>query len=96
VPPTEGLSHADATRIAGMGDSARGQVDALRKQVNDQVTTRLAPAQIEALIAAKRRRREAFEVALRPALESVVDHAVTREEIEKTLSGLVLLADGWY
>jgi hypothetical protein len=96
VPPTDGLSHADATRVATMGDAARGQVDALRKQVNDEVLTRLTPAQIEALIAAKRQRRDAFEVALRAAVESVVDSAVTREEVEKTVFALVQLADGWY
>jgi hypothetical protein len=97
VPPTDGLSHADATRVAAMGDAARGQVNALRAQVNEDVLQRLAPGQIDELIAAKRRRRDAFEAALRRALEAVVvDPTVTREEIDKALYQLVQLADGWY
>ncbi|HTJ27678.1 MAG TPA: hypothetical protein VMA36_16095 [Candidatus Limnocylindria bacterium] len=96
LPPTDGLSHADATRVATMADTARGQVDTLRAQVNQGVVARLAPPQIEMLIAAKRRRREAFEAALRGAVESVVGGDVTRDEREKTVYGLVALADGWY
>lgn len=98
LPPTNGLSHADATRVATFSDAARAHVDALRAQVNETVAQRLAPAQIDALVAAKRRRGEAFETALKRALERAVEShpAITAGEIDKTRYGLVQLADGWY
>lgn len=97
-PPTTGLSHADATRVATMADDARSEVEAFRSHVNETVAKRLQPAQIEALIAAKRRRRDAFEAVLKRTLEAAVaSHpAVTASEIEKTRYHLLQLADGWY
>lgn len=98
MPPAPGLSHADGTRVAALGDGARAEVDKVRAQVNEAVTKQLAPAQIEALIAAKRRRRTAFEAALKPALAlaAALDATVTPGEIDKTLHHLTQLADGWY
>lgn len=98
MPPPTGLSHADGTRVAAIGDGARSQVEGLRAQVNEAVTKRLAPSQINGLIAAKRQRREAFEAALKPALASIValDPTITAAEIDKTLHHLVQVADGWY
>ncbi len=98
VPPTVGLSHADGTRVATIADSARSEVDTLRAAVNEDVAKRLDPAQIEALIAAKRARRDAFEAALKRTLDTALGaHPdVNTAEREKTLHQLVRLADGWY
>jgi hypothetical protein len=98
MPPTVGLSHADGTRVATIADSARSEVDALRARVNASVADRLQPSHIEALIAAKRRRLDVFETALKRALEgSVAPHAtLTDREIDKELHQLTQLADGWY
>ncbi len=98
VPPTTGLSHADGTRVATLSDAARSEVDTLRARINDVVTKRLEPAQLEALIAAKKRRREAFERALEAALAAAVakHDAVPAATIDKTVDQLLRLADGWY
>ncbi|HYZ15053.1 MAG TPA: hypothetical protein VE591_01580 [Candidatus Acidoferrum sp.] len=98
VPPTTGLSHADATRVATIADNARAEVDALRAAVNDEVAKRLDAAQIEALVAAKRRRGDAFRAAIAAALENAVAaHPDVRvAQREKALHQLVRLADGWY
>jgi hypothetical protein len=98
MPPPTGLSHADGTRVATIGDGARSEVDGLRAQVNEAVVKRLAPAQINGLIAAKRHRREAFEAALKPAVAAAValDPTITPAETDKTLYHLTQLADGWY
>ena len=98
LPPTAGLSHADGTRVATMSDAARAEVDALRARVNGVVTGRLAPAELEALVAAKRGRRAAFATALANALrDAVARHAtLPAAAIDKTASELVRLADGWY
>jgi len=98
LPPTTGLSHADGTRVATMSDAARSEVDALRARVNDAVTKRLQPAQLDALVAAKRGRRSAFESALNGALAVVVaaHPDATAAQVEKTADQLTRLADGWY
>jgi hypothetical protein len=98
LPPTTGLSHADGTRVATMSDAARSEVAALRARVNETVTTRLEPAQLEALVAAKRRRRVAFECALKRELDSEVapHRAMTPAQIDKTVEQLTRLADAWY
>ncbi len=97
LPPTTGLSHADGTRVATMSDTARSEVDALRARVNDAVTRRLQPAELEALVAAKRRRMDAFAEALASALQgAVARHATAAAQIDKTTDQLVRLADGWY
>ena len=98
VPPVHGLSHADGTRVATVADEARATVASLRARVNELVAQRLAPAQIEALIAAKRRRREAFEAVLERSLQAALapHPTVTRAEAEKTLYRLAQLAEGWY
>ncbi|MGH7757557.1 MAG: hypothetical protein ACREM8_14900, partial [Vulcanimicrobiaceae bacterium] len=96
--PATGLSHADGTRVATMADNARSEVAALRAEVNRTVALQLEPAQIESLIAAKRRRRDLFDATLKRALESALPRnaAITAAEIEKTLYQLTQLADGWY
>lgn len=104
LPPTTGLSHADGTRVATMSDAARTEVAALRARVNETVTKRLEPAQLEALVAAKRRRADAFAEALVRALHAalepnaaVVPHAaVSPAHVDKTADQLARLADGWY
>jgi hypothetical protein len=98
LPPTAGLSHADGTRVATMSDAARSEVDALRARVNGVVSGRLAPAELEALVAAKRRRRDAFATALGSALHDAVARHSTLPgaAIDKTVDELVRLADGWY
>jgi len=98
VPPTTGLSHADGTRVATMSDAARSEVDTLRARVNETVTTRLQPAQLEALVAAKRRRREAFESALERTLHAALPPhgALPDAAIDKAADQLTRLADGWY
>jgi hypothetical protein len=98
VPPTSGLSHADGTRVATLSDAARAEVDALRARVNDAVTKRLEPAQLQALVAAKKRRGEAFERALKEALAAALapHDTVAAPTVDKTVDQLVRLADGWY
>jgi hypothetical protein len=98
LPATTGLSHADGTRVATMSDGARSEVDALRARVNESVTKRLESAQLEALVAAKRRRREAFERALEAALAAAVAprSAAPATAVGKTADHLTRLADGWY
>ncbi|MGZ3497681.1 MAG: hypothetical protein ACXWNJ_06020 [Vulcanimicrobiaceae bacterium] len=98
TPPAAGLTHADGTRVATISDSARSAVDSMRTQVNEAVAKRLLPAQIDALLVAKRRRRDAFETALKRALEMTVSahSTVTASEIDKTAYQLMQLADGWY
>jgi hypothetical protein len=98
LPPTTGLSHADGTRVATMSDAARSEVDALRARVNETVVQRLEPAELEALVAAKRRRGDAFEKAIAAAVQAAIDpHAtVAVAEIAKTADQLTRLADGWY
>ena len=98
LPPTLGLSHADGTRVATMSDAARSEIDALRTRVNEVVTRRLEPSQLDVLVAAKRRRRDVFESALRGALERLVasDPEATAAQVEKTADQLTRLADGWY
>jgi len=86
TPPATGLTHADETRIATIADGARSEVDELRASVNRTVVAHLDHARIEGLIAAKRRRRAAFEIALHQAC------GVNG----KTLDELTELADGWY
>lgn len=98
LPSTAGLSHADGTRVASLADGARAEVAALRARVNDDVVARLQPHQVEALVAAKRRRREEFETALGRALETALapDAALAAAEFDKTVAQLLRLADGWY
>jgi len=98
VPPTTGLSHADGTRVATLSDAARAEVDALRARVNDAVTKRLEPAQLTALIAAKKRRGDAFERALKEALAAALapHGAVAAPTVDNTVDHLVRLAGGWY
>lgn len=98
LPSTAGLSHADGTRAASLADAARAEVGALRARANETVVQGLAPAQIEALIAAKRRRRDAFASALEGALATALGPhaALAAAETEKTVAQLTRLADGWY
>jgi hypothetical protein len=98
MPATTALSHVDGTRVATLADAARSEVETLRAAVNATVVQRLLPAQLEALIAAKRRRREAFEAALNGALEGVLGRrpAVEAAKTDRALYGLAQLADGWY
>jgi hypothetical protein len=98
LPPTSGLSHADGTRVATMSDAARAEVNALRARVNDVVTGRLRPAELEALVAAKRDRIDAFATALGNALRLAVARHATLPvtAIDKTAGELARLADGWY
>jgi hypothetical protein len=98
LPPTAGLSHADGTRVATMSDAARAEVDALRARVNGVVTGRLQPAELATLVAAKRRRFDAFATALGSALRDALARRATlpAAAIDKTAGELVRLADGWY
>jgi pyruvate/2-oxoglutarate dehydrogenase complex dihydrolipoamide acyltransferase (E2) component len=98
MPATTALSHVDGTRVATLADAARSEVEALRAAVNDAVAKRLAPAQIEALIGAKRRRRAAFESALQGALATALapHPSMTAAKTDRTLYGLTQLAEGWY
>jgi hypothetical protein len=98
MPPAAGLSHADGTRVAAIGDRARAEVDALRKDVNEAAVKELGLTEINAILAAKRRRRDSFEAALRPVLETAaaLDATITPGEIDKVLRHLTQLADGWY
>jgi hypothetical protein len=98
LPATTGLSHADGTRAATLADGARSEVAVLRARANQDVVAGLQAAQVDALVAAKRRRREAFDTALGRALETAVAPVATlgAAELEKTRSELVRLADGWY
>jgi hypothetical protein len=96
--PPRGFSHADGTRAATIADAARARVNAFRGQVNDAVLKQLQPAQIDTLIVAKRRRHEAFETALKGALEGhvIASASLSSAELEKALYQLTQLADGWY
>jgi hypothetical protein len=98
APPTTGLSHADGTRVATASDAARSEVETLRAQVNAAVSKGLTPEQIAPLIAAKRRRGEAFEAAIKAALETALapHQAISEPERQKTLYRLTQLADSWY
>lgn len=98
MPATTALSHVDGTRVATLADAARSEVDALRTAVNASVAQRLTPQQMETLIGAKRRRREAFEAALREPLEIIAAQhpQLTAARTDRTLFGLAQLADGWY
>ena len=98
LPPTTGLSHADGTRVATMSDTARAGVAALRVRVNESVTTRLQPAQLDALVAAKRLRNDAFERAVASSLRAAVARHATlpAAALDKTADQLVRLAGGWY
>ncbi|HEV2738354.1 MAG TPA: hypothetical protein VGU66_07205 [Candidatus Elarobacter sp.] len=98
LPPTTGLSHADGTRVATISDGARSEVDALRKRVNEAVTKRLEPAQLEALVAAKRQRGDAFEraLALAPTAPVESNPATRATAFDKAVNHLTRLADGWY
>ncbi len=98
LPPTTGLSHADGMRVATMCDAARAEIDALRARVNATVTARLHPAQLEALVAAKRARSAAFEAAIADVLAAAVParEAVPATALDKAAGELARLADGWY
>jgi hypothetical protein len=98
MPATTALSHVDGTRVATLADAARSEVETLRAAVNDAVAKRLLPVQLDALIGAKRRRRQSFETALRGALEAALapHPAVTVAKTDRTLYGLTQLADAWY
>lgn len=98
LPPTTGLSHADGTRVATMSDAARSEVDALRTRVNGTVLKLLRPAELEALIAAKRRRADGFVETLASAVRAAIagHSTVPNAAIDKTVDQLTRLADGWY
>ena len=98
LPPTTGLSHADGTRVATMSDAARSEVDTLRVRVNEVVTRRLQPAELDALVAAKRARRDAFARAIGSGLRAALKpySVLTASEIDKTADHLSRLAEGWY
>lgn len=98
TPSTTGLTHADETRIATVADGARSEVEKLRASVNQSLAGRLQASQIEVLIAAKRRRRKAFEMELKTALETSVPSlaALTPAREDKVRYELGELADGWY
>lgn len=91
TPFASGLSHVDGTRVAGIADTARSEVESLRSQVNGAVTRQLSAEHVERLIAAKRERRSAFESALKHALERA-----GIPPAPKTVYQLCELADGWY
>ena len=91
MPFATGLNHVDGMRAATIADTGRAEVAALRARVNDAVASRLLPDQIEALTAAKRQRRAAFEDAIARALATVTDDAPAA-----AVDHLVQLADGWY
>lgn len=90
-----GLSHADGTRLATIGDRARSQIDTLRTQTNETVVRELSRDQVEALRAAKIDRREHFEQALRAALAGGAD-PLEQRDLEQTLAHVVSVAEGWY
>lgn len=98
TPLATGLNHADETRIATLTDDVRSQVRQRRASVNESVSQRLQAAQIDMLIAAKRQRRQAFEVGLKQALQTGVHRYadLTPAQASKTLYELSELADGWY
>lgn len=91
MPFAAGLNHVDGMRAATIADGGRAEVAALRARVNEAVTTRLAPEQIQTLIAAKRQRREAFEHAIARVLATAADGVP-----QAAAAQLVQLADGWY
>ena len=98
MPAVGELSHVDGMRVAMIADGGRAEVETLRTRINASVAKRLLPAQIDTLIVAKRRRRDAFEAALKRTLQ--LAHAshptISDSEIDKTLYQLTRLADGWY
>lgn len=97
APAPTGLSHVDGTRVATISDNARSQVDAMRVQVNDTIVKQLLPEHVETLIAAKRRRRAAFESAIKHALEAApARHAPAASAVDRTVYQLAELAEGWY
>jgi len=93
-----GLPHADETRIAAVADGARSEIDALRTAANQSTSVQLDASHIEALIAAKRRRRATFETELTVAFEAGVpaSKGATPTWSAKTVAELSELADGWY
>lgn len=91
TPFAAGLSHVDGTRVAGIADNARSQVDALRAQINEALMQHLQAQHVETLIAAKRARQSAFEKTIKRALERTGMPAEP-----KTVYRLAELAEGWY
>lgn len=91
----QGLSHADATRLATIGDRARSQVDGLRAQANESVIGELTADQLKTIRDAKIVRRERFEQTLRAALTQGAG-PLEPPDLEKTVDRLAALADGWY
>lgn len=96
APPASGLNHADATRAATIADRARAQVDALRNQANQSVLGELSAEQIEALRAAKLRRRDRFRTALALAFRNAVDTPIDQTRFDALLDQLTSLTEGWY
>lgn len=93
-----GFSHADATRLAAIGDRGRAQVDRLRSQANASVADALTTEQTGTLRAARLHRREAFERIVADALRRAIppDRTPAPEEVTKESERLAQLADGWY
>lgn len=93
-----GFSHADATRLAAIGDRARGQADGLRAQANASVAGALTEQETGVLRAAKLRRRDAFERILAGALERALPPGALASATgtSKAAERLAQLADGWY
>lgn len=93
-----GLSHADATRLAAIGDRARSQADASRSQANASIADALTGEQTAVLREARVRRRDAFERILSAALERALppELSASAPEMSKTAERLAQLADGWY
>ena len=91
MPFATGLNHVDGMRAATIADTGRAEVAALRARVNDAVSSRLIPEQIDALMTAKRERRAAFERAIAGALATATDAAP-----DAAVDHLAQLADGWY
>lgn len=91
----QGFSHADATRLATIGDRARSQVDGLRAQANESVVGELSADQTQTIRAAKRERLERFEQTLRAALTQGAG-ALEPFDLDKSIDHLTALADGWY
>lgn len=98
LAPSTGLTHADETRIAAVADGARAEIEALRATANRTSTARLDSAHIGALIEAKRRRRTAFEAAVRIAFETDIEAAADSKPrwSANTVADLSGVADGWY
>lgn len=91
MPFAAGLNHVDGMRAATIADTGRAEVAALRARVNAAVGARLAPEQMDVLIAAKRQRRDAFERALADVLTAAAGGAP-----HAAVDHLAQLADGWY